>query len=193
MTSLSEGYASTLDLLDKDQTEEAKGAFKRSVLLNVKKLYSEVAETYPVRYSKIEDWCAWSRQLYILTRKTDMALDAGDAAKARELLQGIRQHFYNLHQLTGMSKASDHIYSFFNALEANPPSFDKLKTEWDTLENAEPSLLAKSKPDEFKQTIEAWRQQVGLVLQGGSLTPEQINQLRAATEALYKAYGLQFE
>jgi hypothetical protein len=83
MNDLSESYATSLDLVEKDKPAEAKDQFSRGFVLTVKKLYSEAGQTYPVRFAKAECWTAWTKKLYVLTRKAEDAFGKGDIDQAR--------------------------------------------------------------------------------------------------------------
>ena len=98
MSHLAESYLKTLVFLDGGQVEHAVLEYRKGYLANVKKLYSEAAETYPVRFSKAEHWCVWTKKLYTLSRQTEEALKRQDAEKALKLLEQARNHFYALHK-----------------------------------------------------------------------------------------------
>ena len=57
MLSLSKSYARTLELLDEGKVAEAGANFQKEFVATVKKLYSEAAQTYPLRFKKAENWC----------------------------------------------------------------------------------------------------------------------------------------
>jgi hypothetical protein len=193
MKDLSESYAKSLDLLEQDKPAEAKDQFRRGFVLTIKKLYSEAAQTYPVRFAKAECWTDWTKKLYITTRKAEDAFGKGDIDQARILLPELRRHFYDLHKGVGQQKSNDNIYAFLVMLDDEKLSTEKLKSALDAVENAELAIKAKAGTEAYTQAKTSWKQQVESVLSGGKLDKEQRDQLRVSTLALYKAYGIQFE
>ncbi len=158
------------------------------MVATVKKLYSEAAETYPVRYDqKIGDWCVWTKQLYILTRKTEMAFAQGDTDGAKELMAALREHFYALHAESGFLKANDHIFRFMALLGEDEPSLASLRETEDLIRQADAA-----DKDGFTAARDAWLAAVSPMLEG-DWTPEKKAQLRDATVSFYQAYGVQFE
>jgi len=193
MNDLSESYATSLDLLEQDKSAEAKDQFRRGFVMTVKKLYSEAGQTYPVRFAKSECWSAWTKKLYIVTRKAEIAFGKGDLDQARILLPELRRHFYDLHKSVGQQKSNDNIYAFLVMLDDEKLSADKLKSALEAVETAELALKAKAETEVYSQVKTSWKQQVESVLSSGKLDKDQRDQLRVSTAALYGAYGIQFE
>jgi len=193
MNDLSESYATSLDLLEQDKSAEAKDQFRRGFVMTVKKLYSEAGQTYPVRFAKSECWSAWTKKLYIVTRKAEIAFGKGDLDQARILLPELRRHFYDLHKSVGQQKSNDNIYAFLVMLDDEKLSADKLKSALEAVETAELALKAKAETEVYSQVKTSWKQQVESVLSSGKLDKDQRDRLRLSTVALYKAYGIQFE
>jgi hypothetical protein len=193
MNDLSESYATSLDLLEQDKSAEAKDQFRRGFVMTVKKLYTEAGQTYPVRFAKSECWSAWTKKLYIVTRKAEIAFGKGDIDQARILLPELRRHFYDLHKSVGQQKSNDNIYAFLVMLDDEKLSADKLKSALEAVETAELALKAKAETEVYSQVKTSWKQQVESVLSSGKLDKDQRDRLRLSTVALYKAYGIQFE
>lgn len=193
MNDLSESYATSLDLLEQDKSAEAKDQFRRGFVMTVKKLYTEAGQTYPVRFAKSECWSAWTKKLYIVTRKAEIAFGKGDIDQARILLPELRRHFYDLHKSVGQQKSNDNIYAFLVLLDDEKLSADKLKSALEAVETAELALKAKAETEVYSQVKTSWKQQVESVLSSGKLDKDQRDRLRLSTVALYKAYGIQFE
>jgi hypothetical protein len=193
MNDLSESYAKSIDLLEQDKPAEAKEQFRSGFVTTVKKLYSEAAQTYPVRFAKAECWTAWTKKLYVLTRKAEDAFGKGDIVQARILLPELRRHFYDLHKSVGQQKSNDNIYAFLVLLDDDRISTEKLKTALESVESAELALKAKAETEAFTKAKTSWKQQVESVLSSGKVEKEQRDTLRVSTFALYKAYGIQFE
>ena len=86
MIRLAESHPKTLALLNDGKVEEAALEYRSEYLASIKKLYSEAAKTYPVRFSKAEHWCVWTKELYILSRKIEEALKKKDSEGALKLV-----------------------------------------------------------------------------------------------------------
>lgn len=123
MESLSQTYVETLDLLDKDKGEEAHKLFKEKFLSTVKDMYAEVAETYPIRFSKTDNWCVWTKQLYTLTRMTERALEKKEKENAVKMLVFLREHFNVLHEKADFQRSNDFIYALHLRINAENPVF----------------------------------------------------------------------
>ena len=192
MSAMSEGYVQTLDSLERGGSPDLTFEFRKGLVVPVKKLYAEAAETYPVRFSKVNDWCAWTKQLYILTRKAEDALAQGRMEDAKQDLAALRDHLDALHNETGVIKSNDRLYAFWKALNADTPDLERLKALRKAIEEAEPSAKAKAEADAYEKAKSEWSTQVAPLLDGGALQPEQVKELRERTKTFYRAYGIQF-
>ncbi|MCK5644944.1 MAG: hypothetical protein KAJ19_29360 [Gammaproteobacteria bacterium] len=193
VTSLSDSYGRTLDLLDSNKPKESAKEFRNGFVKTIKKLYSEASENYPARFSKGRDWSGWARNLYILTRKCENALRETNTDEARTRLASLREHFYKLHEETDTSKSSDLIYAFRKAARKDKPSIDELKPLRDALEKAKPSMKAKAEQEAFREAGMRWAGRIDSILQDGVIEPSELEPLRTATETFYRSFGLQFE
>lgn len=192
---MSEGYAGTLGSLDAGKAEEASRLFKRRCVQAVKKLYAEAAETYPVRFSGAEDydWCAWTRQLYVLTRRIEDALEQGRLDEAIERLPGLREHFYGLHVEAKTLKANDHIYAYLRELLDDAPSLDDLVEIQEFLSKAEPSAKALAEGEAYERAKSRWTEAVGVIVDDGAIDSAELPALREASQRFYEEFGIQFE
>jgi len=126
MVSLSDVYVRTLDLLNEKKAKEASALFGNQFVTGIKKLYSEVAETYPERFAKTDNWCVWTRHLYMLTRMTEDALGKNDQEKVREYLVFLREHFNVLHVKAEFLNKNDFIYNYHLKLSSDDPLICKI-------------------------------------------------------------------
>ena len=193
MTDLSDSYAKTLKLVDEGQMEAAHTEFKKGCVQTVKKLYSEAATTYPLRFAKTDNWCKWTRALYILTLKTDKDWAKGDMAEARKLLPELRKHFYDLHKRADVRRSNDFIFEFFDLIEQPKPSLDSLKAAQNSLKEATPSRKGQAAAQDYETAKALWLKEVGPILERGELGDTEVSQLRASTKAFYETFGQQFE
>lgn len=205
MQSLSAGYETTFDLLEAGKRAEAAAAYRKGCLLTVKRLYSEAADTYPVRFAKIDNWCAWSKELYVLSVKADKAFQhaaadpPGKASAApsdgegRKLLSALREHVHKLHEKTATQKANDYIYAFRREAMRDKPDARTLKTLRDALDEAPLSAKAKKNAGDYGKAKDAWAQGIDAILADGAVAPAEIGALRKSTDTFYRAYGVQFE
>jgi hypothetical protein len=193
MVSLSESYAKTLDPLKAGQTAEAAKEFHDTFTPTVKKLYSEAAQIYPVRSSKSENWCIWTRQFYVQTIKLDETLGKGDQAEALKMLAALREHINNLHEQAHVQKANDFIYAFHRQLEQSAPAAGELSALADKLAKADPSAKAKANAEAYAKARAEWSRQATAALADGRLASGRRKALRASTEKFYHDYGLPFE
>jgi len=193
MEKLSLSYLATLDLLEQDKVDEAAKEYTRGFVAPMKKLYSEAAETYPLRFSKMDEWCKWTKRVYIWTRRTEETFKKNEPEKAAEYLPLFREYFYVLHEKAKVLKSNDHIYAFHKELGADEPSLDALRSVLEALEEAEPSMKAEADEDTYRQAKAKWRDQVTPILEAESLTPGQLDQLRQITTPFYRDLGIQFE
>lgn len=194
LKSLSEGYRETLSLLEQGKTGEAGPRFKKDFVTVMKRLYSEAAEIYPVRFDKkIEEWCVWTKALYKLTLGIDKAFDKEDVKRAQELLPEIRKQFYDLHREAGLRKVNDYVYIFLMMLDQEKAKTEHLKAVLESLDKADLSVKAKANADEYNQAKASWLERTGPILEGDSLGADQREQLREATESFFQAFGVQFQ
>ena len=169
MSRLGEGYLKTLDCLDKGNLEQAEQEYRKGYMANVKKLYAEAGSTYPLRFSKADHWCVWTKKLYVLSRQTEEVLKKRDSEQALELLEQVRQHFYQLHEETGTFHCNDLVYEFYTEA-AEPKPFEKqLQQIMKQLEKAEPSCIAKQKAEQYTEAKEAWQKAIAPLLADGEI------------------------
>lgn len=191
---LSESYARALDFLDRGETAAAVSEFRKTFVWNVKKLYAEAGNTYPVRYANAPCWSDWTKRLYILTRKVEDALVNGDTAAARKLLPELRAHFYELHVQAGQKRVNDIIYALELEAESGNVSVATLKAAQEQMRDAAPSRKAKADAQAYDAARKAWLDAVAPVLAGAQeLTENQREQVLGATRTFYQAYGAEFE
>lgn len=193
MVSLSESYAKTLALLKSDKTKEATDEFRKGFAAVTKTLYAEVAQTYPTRYSKVSEWCAWVKQYYVLTRRVESGLVANRKDGALQDLTAIRNHFHQLHAMAQLHKCNDWIHEFRTEAAKAAPSVSHMKGLRARLDTALPSAKAKAELEAYQQAKSAWAGQVDPLLSDEALTSDELVTLRKATEDFYQAYGIQFE
>ncbi|MCP4642738.1 MAG: hypothetical protein GY851_19990 [bacterium] len=196
MVSLSGSLAKTIALLEEDKPAEAAQEYKRRFVPTMKKLYSEAAEVYPVRFSKAKEWCAWTKRLYIWTRKAEDTLtrtEKGETDGAVPFLLVFREYFFVLHEETGQLACGDHIYLFYKELLQKSPKMAVLKKAVAGLEKAKPSMKAKGGAEAYAKAKAAWLDQVSPVLDAGALGSAEVAQLVEMTKPFFMAYGLPFE
>jgi len=193
MGSLATSHLKTLVCLDDGKLEQATFEYRKGYLANVKKLYSEAAKTYPVRFSKAEHWCVWTKRLYVLSRQTEEALKTRDAEKALKLLEETRGHFYALHKETETFHCNDLIYEFRTEAAKSEPSEEQLKGIMKRLGKAEPSRTAGEKTQQYAEAKNAWQKAVTPLLDDGQIDPSEQDSLRKASEVFYRAFGIQYE
>ena len=193
MVSLSESYIKTLSLLEEGESAEASREFNRGFVPTVKKLYSEAATTYPTRFSRVDDWCAWTKQLYIFTRRAENAFRDGQTEEALEKLSSLREHFYALHVESQTQKSNDYIYDYLVKTRAEQPAVDELNSILILVGNAEPSAKASADLEAYEKARSTWSDRVAPLLEDGAIVPGEIEMLRQVTEEFYRDFGIQFE
>lgn len=193
MNNLAESHLKTLICLDSGKVEQATLEYRQGYLANVKKLYSEAAKTYPVRFSKAEHWCVWTKKLYTLSRLTEEALKKQDAEKALKLLEEARKHFYALHKETETFHCNDLIYEFRTEASQSELSGNKLDEIMKRLDKAELSCIAQKKSKEYAEAKDTWKREITPLLDDGRIESSEQESLRKASEAFYRAFGIQFE
>jgi hypothetical protein len=193
MATLSKSYLQTLSLLDQGTPTEAYKEFKTGFVTHAKKLYAEAGKTYPLRFSKMKNWCDWTKRFYVLTRHTEDALKKGQADKAREILASLRAHLHVLHVRAQLQKSNDYIYAYRATLLEDKPVAADLSAIQSLLEKAEPSTKAKASGDKYGEAKSDWSTIVTSLLQDGVLDPDEIQPLRTTTETFYQDFGAQFD
>ena len=193
MATLSDSYARTLALMDKSDLGAASAEFNGRFVPAVKKLYSEAASTYPVRFSKVKEWCDWSKTLYKQTLLTAKALQSKKQTDAQQNLQEIRQLFYKIHAEAELLKNSDYIFLFKSMVGKDNPNAEKVTSIIKMIEGAAPSVKTKAEPDAYKQALTSWKDQVAEIIKDNSISPDELTKLRTITESLYRQYGVQFQ
>ncbi len=190
---LSGSYEKAMGLLESKDIKSAAAEFHTHFVPTIKKLYSEAASVYPTRFSKIDDWCAWTKQLYETSLKTEKAFQEGDTEKAAALLPSLREHFHALHSKTQTQRVNDAIYAFRAAAATAQPSADELKKLKEQLEKAPPSTKVAGDAEGFAKARTEWTSKIDAIFEDGKIDPGELDGLRAATESFYRAYGVQFE
>ncbi|MCP4452265.1 MAG: hypothetical protein GY809_12450 [Planctomycetes bacterium] len=195
MMDLGRSYSKTLSLLEQNKPDEALAEYRAGCLASVKKLYSEAASTYPVRFSKAKTWCVWTKKLYVLSVKVEKALRATQTKQARTLLAEMRTHFYLLHEETLTFNCNDWIHAFHMELAKDTPSVAELKKIMTQFDQAKPCLLAQDKnvAHLYDLARDSWLKTVTLILKADELSDEDLTALRDASGPFHKMYGLQFE
>jgi hypothetical protein len=193
MINLAESYLKTLVFLDDEKVDQATLEYRQGYLANVKKLYSEAAKTYPLRFSKAEHWCVWTKKLYTLSRQTEEALKKQDAEKAMKLLEESRNHFYALHKETETFHCNDHIYEFRTEALKSELSGNKLDEIIKRLDKAESSCIAKKKSREYAEAKDIWKREITPLMDDGRIEATEQESLRKASETFYRAFGIHFE
>ena len=193
MNRLGEGCSKTLDCLDKGNLKQAELEYRKGYLANVKKLYAEAGSTYPLRFSKAEHWCVWTKKLYVLSRQTEEALKKQNSAQALKLLEQARRHFYQLHEETGTFHCNDVIYEFYTEAAEPQPSEEQLQKIMKQLAEAKPSCIAKEKAELYVKAKSNWQTAVTPLLNDGEIDATEKDSLLKASEAFYRAFGIQYE
>lgn len=193
MDRMASSYLKTLVHLEDGKMEEATLEYRKGYLANVKKLYAEAGSTYPLRFSKAEHWCVWTKKLYVLSRRTEESLKAQDSRKALKLLEELRGHFYALHKETKTFHCNDLIYEFRTEAAKIQPSEEQLRAAARGLEEAAPSCVAKQKAEEYAKAKDTWKRAIMPLLDDGRIDPSEQGSLKKSSEAFYRAFGIQYE
>jgi len=193
MDRMASSYLKTLVHLEDGKMEEATLEYRKGYLANVKKLYAEAGSTYPLRFSKAERWCVWTKKLYVLSRRTEESLKARDSKKALGLLEESRGHFYALHKETKTFHCNDLIYAFRLEAAKAQPSEEQLRAAARGLEEAAPSCLAKQKAAEYAEAKDMWKRVIMPLLDDGRIDPSEQGPLKKSSETFYRAFGIQYE
>lgn len=199
MVKLSDSYAKTVDLVEAGNYPEASKEYGANFVPVMKKLYSEAAEIYPPRFSKVDEWCKWTKRVYIFTRRTEETLEAAAEAgsaepeQAMKYLMALREYFYFLHDDSEYLRSSDFIYAFHKELLDEQPDAARLRSLIEALEEAEPSMNAAADADAYGAVRKEWAGKVTPLLDGGAPEGDALTQLRDATKPFYRQYGIQFE
>lgn len=193
MAKLSDSYAKTLELMDKSDLAGASAEFNGTFVPTVKKLYSETASTYPVRFSKVKEWCDWSKTLYKQTLLTGKALENKKLPEAQQNLQEIRQMFYKINTEAELLKNNDYIFLFKSMAGKDQTNAEKFSSVIKMIEGAAPSVKTKAEPESYKQALNSWKEQVAGIIKDNSISPDELTKLRSITESFYRQYGVQFQ
>ena len=193
MAALSDAYRSAADGLKASPTTETTKRFRTRFVYTVKKLYSETSHTYPARFAKASDWCAWSKGLYTLTRTTEDAMQGGRWDEAGEKLAAVREHVHRLHVETGVLRTNDFIHSFWMEIRRDSPDASALSRALEGLMKAPLSTSARREESTFRKALREWQAAVIPAMEDGAVSKEEIARLRGATEPLYTVYGTDFE
>jgi hypothetical protein len=193
MDRMASSYLKTLLGVEEGRLEQATLEYRKGYLASVKKLYAEAGTTYPLRFSKAEHWCIWTKKLYVLSRQTEEALKARDSKKALALLEQARGHFYALHEETGTFHCNDLIYAFRTEAAKGEPSQEQLQQIVERLDKAEPSFVVRKKSAEYTEAKDAWKRAITPLLVDGRIDSSEQTSLCKASEAFYRAFGIQYE
>ena len=193
MDQMASSYLKTLVCLEGGKIGEATLEYRKGYLASVKKLYAEAGSTYPLRFSKAEHWCVWTKKLYVLSRRTEEALKAQDSKKALKLLEESRGHFYALHKETGTFHCNDLIYELRMEAAKSQPSEAQLQAVVKKLDQAAPSCIARKKAEAYAEAIDAWKKAIAPLLDDGRIDPSEKYALNKASEVFYRAFGIQYE
>jgi soluble cytochrome b562 len=193
MGALSDSFAKTTELLDAGKVKEAQAEFSSTFVPTVKKAYSEAAAVAPTRYTGLQTWPDWTKQMYVVSINANNALVRGQGAQATKLLAELRQHFYLLHQQTDTCKTNDFIFAFRMELQKDAPAVEELKKLCEAVEKAPASAKVKSQAQVFAAARAQWSARVKKVLADGVIDGAELQDLRQGTESLYRAFGVQLE
>jgi hypothetical protein len=193
MSRLAESHLNTLNHIDNGKLEQAEQEYRKGYMANIKKLYSEAAKTYPLRFSKAEHWCVWTKKLYVLSRQTEEVLKKRDSKKAFKLLEETREHFYLLHEETETIHCNDIVYKLHTEATQDKLSEEQFQKIIKQLEKTEPSSIAKEKAEEYIEAKNTWQKAIKPLLNDGEIDSSERKTLGDATEVLYRAFGIQYE
>jgi hypothetical protein len=193
MAALSESYAKTCAFVEAGKVPEAAGELASNFAPKVEELFGLCEQTYPPRFSKVDDWCTWIKQLVALSRRAQKEMRNGSAPEAAKDLELLRRHFYTMHGEAARLASNDFIYAFRTMLAAPSPDVAKLTTVRDYLGKAAPSAKASADKAAFGAARKEWAAAVAPVLAKGTGDAETLKSARAATEKFYRDYGIQFE
>ena len=193
MKEMSESYVKTLTFVKAGDMAAADKEFNGNFVAAVKKLYTEAAEIYPVRFSKVNDWCTWTKSFYKLTQRTSKVFVKGQEEVALTFLEGLRDLFYQLHKEAGTLKTNDFVYALRKESRAEKPSTAELKKIADALQKAEDSIKTKEMAAQYTEARALWLKTASEFLNAGTVDSQTLNTLRSATEEFYMLFGVQFE
>lgn len=193
MVTLSESYAKTIELVEAGKIDAAAKEYSENFSSTVKKMFSNTAKTYPLRFSKVDNWCEWMKDVYVKTRQAEDALAAGDKDKALAALAAIREHMNVLHVRAQALKSNDYIYALEQQAKKSQPDAAAMSRLAAGLAQAAPSAKAKAEAESYTGAKQAWEKGAGAALKDGKIEAGEIKRLRADTSRFYKAYGIQFE
>jgi len=193
MVSLAESHLKTLNHIDNGKLDDAEQEYRKGYMANIKKLYSEAAKTYPLRFSKAEHWCVWTKKLYVLSRQTEEVLKKRDSEKALKLLEETREHFYLLHEETETIHCNDIVYKLHTEATQDKLSEEQFQKIIKQLEKTEPSCIAQKKAEEYIEAKNTWQKAITPLLNDGEIDSSERKTFGDATEVLYRAFGIQYE
>jgi hypothetical protein len=196
MDELSTIFESVHSLEEAGKTEDASREFSSRFLLLARDVYRECVNTYPPKFQKVNDWCEWVRQFYILSDQAARALAKPDPEKPKERLDkliGIRSHFLALHQMTETMTSGDHVFAFWLESKKDKPELEALKKSLEALKEATPSRKAAANKEDYEKSREEFQTAVSPILEADKLEGEALENLRKAAEVFFKKHGIQFE
>ena len=193
MDRMTASHLKTLELLNAGKLDEATAEYQQGYVASVKKLYSEAAKTYPLRFSKAEHWCVWTKKLYVISRQTEETLKARDSQKALKLLEEVRGHLYALHKETQTLRCNDLIYELRMEAAKSEPSREKLEEIAKLLDQAVLSEAAQKQSEKYADAKKTWQEAVTPLLADSRLETSERDTLRKASEAFHLAFGIQYQ
>jgi hypothetical protein len=193
MKDMSASYSDTLNFIESGKIELAATRFAEKFQSSAKDLYTQSGTVYPPKYSNVNDWCAWTKELYKLTSQTNKALEEKDAKCARELLQKLRIHMFNMHAEAKAMKSNDYIFAFQIEASKDQPSAKILSKFLELTLGAEPSAEASQETDLYAKARTEWSEAVSTILKDDKIEEAERAPLLSATDGFYQKYGIQFE
>lgn len=197
---LSDSYRKTVLLLDAGKTADASSEFKTSFVPEIKKFYSESAETPPRRYLVDCNWNEKIKNLYVLTQKTAGYLDKGDVKNSGDGLASIREFFYKLNADNKIFTAGGAVYAFRKEVDMISSKKSLLKGDVAALNSLKSKIfeVAASSPpktgkEQFEADAKAWDEQASKLLSALPVDAVRIKKLKEITDGFYLKYGMNLE
>jgi len=190
---LTTAYQQTQDAVAEGKTANAAAIFAKDFDPLTKSLVRIMPQTYPPRFRRIGDWCAWIEGLSKKSGETLAALRKGDEREVALGLDGLRAHFFNLHRETQLINKSDLIYLFWKSAWGEKPAAESLQQVITLLETAPHSRSTGARGAQFDNLRKTWLAQVEPILKDGNVGPDEIATLRNATDVFYRRFGRDFE
>jgi hypothetical protein len=200
ITSLTFGYAATLESLQKDAPKDALGIFHTQCVPPALKIAEKMAGVYPKRFSKIEDWCSWASDLKTQTEEAEKLLtplpkkDSKEWKAAVAQVEKVRGEFCDLHEKSQTQTTSDFIYALREEIHKDKINVEALQKIRSALETAHGSTKAKANAEEYVNALARWDRIGQPVLKWkGNIPPSTLSRLRQTTDAFYAKFGADLE